>query len=324
MDNWITPQIEYLLLLQNFRELTHEIFNDFFMFMTLCGEITIPFILAAGLYWCINSKYGMYIFWNWSIGTVINQFLKLTACIYRPWYLDSRVQPVPEAFKMAGGYSFPSGHSQTAVSTWGALAVCYKNKIFRFAMIVLILLIGFSRNYLGVHTPQDVIVSFVVAGISLWLITLLMKWVEKGKNRDLIVLIGAILLSVGLIAYGHFKSYPIDYIDGKLFVDPVKMRFSTYRRIGLLLGIMVGWFIDRRWIHFNCNVGTKIEKIVRFIIGAILLGLLSNYLRGGLDYLTTYAKIISFVNSFLIAFFVVVIYPLCVMGIRKYILKKDI
>lgn len=175
MESFLAPQIEYLLILQNFRQLSGGVLDNFFMFITSCGEITIPVILTAGIYWCINSKYGLYIFWNWCVGMIACQFLKSLACIYRPWVLDTRIQPIPEAFRMSGGYSFPSGHTQTAVAIWGSMAVVFKNKLFRAAMILLILLIAFSRNYVGVHTPQDVTTSLVLGCVMLFLISKLMK-----------------------------------------------------------------------------------------------------------------------------------------------------
>ena len=201
MEQILAPQIEYLLMLQNLREITGGVLDNFFLFITSCGEITIPAMVLACIYWCFDTKIGTYLFFNWSMGTVACQFLKTLGCIYRPWVLDSRVHPIDSAIKMANGYSFPSGHTQTAVSVYGGMAKSFDNKFFKTLMIILVLLIAFSRNYIGVHTLQDVVVAFVLGLVLLFFIDKMMKWVEGGKNRDLIVLAGVILSAVALLVY---------------------------------------------------------------------------------------------------------------------------
>ncbi|MBO5535524.1 MAG: phosphatase PAP2 family protein [Clostridia bacterium] len=68
------------------------------------------------------------------------------------------------------GYSYPSGHSVTAATLYGSMAVCAR-KMMRWISVlcvILILLTGFSRNYLGVHTPQDVLVGLTEGALMLW------------------------------------------------------------------------------------------------------------------------------------------------------------
>ncbi|MCD8378353.1 MAG: hypothetical protein LUB59_06160, partial [Candidatus Gastranaerophilales bacterium] len=61
--NWLGWQIDYLLLLQNFRELTGHIFDSFFLVITMFGEVYIPLVTIAFLYWCLNKKIGVYMLW---------------------------------------------------------------------------------------------------------------------------------------------------------------------------------------------------------------------------------------------------------------------
>ena len=61
-------------------------------------------------------------------GGIINQLAKNIMCINRPWIKDSRVVPDPVALKGATGYSFPSGHSQTAMSVYGTIAAASKRR----------------------------------------------------------------------------------------------------------------------------------------------------------------------------------------------------
>lgn len=50
---------------------------------------------------------------------------------------------------------------------------------------MVILLVMFSRNYLGVHTPQDVLTGAAVGLLSAFLLPCLLRWAEKGPNRGL-------------------------------------------------------------------------------------------------------------------------------------------
>ena len=322
MNFWYSWQIDYLLLLQQFRETTGGIFDNFFAEVTHWGETIIPLIVIATIYWCINTRLGTLIYLNFGVSTFICDLLKNIACIYRPWILDSRIQPVAGTKEMASGYSFPSGHTQNAISVWGTIAHGTKNKIFAGLLIILILLIAFSRNYLGVHTPQDVIVSFIYTTPLIFLMPKFMKWVEEGKNRDIWVYITAVFAVVACLLYEHFKSYPIDYVDGKLLVSPYEMRIFAYPKLGLFLGIFTGWLLNARFINFDGSKGNFLGKIIRVIVGIpILYFIYYNFL----DCLTNYMdkKYAWFISSFAVIFFTTVVYPIIILFIEKLLKNKN-
>lgn len=91
--------MDYLLLLQNFREWSGGIFDSFFTHITMGGEYEFGILFTALIYWIINKNYGIFMIWNLFLGLLTNQFLKVTACIYRPWILDSRIHPVKIAMQ---------------------------------------------------------------------------------------------------------------------------------------------------------------------------------------------------------------------------------
>jgi len=322
MNFWYSWQINYLLLLQQFREITGGVFDNFFLNITHGGETIIPAGIVAGIYWCLNTQAATYIFLNLGIGTFFSDLLKNIACIYRPWILDSRIHPVPDAIGMAQGYSFPSGHTQNAVSIWGTLAYFTQNKVFRACLIIFILLIAFSRNYLGVHTPQDVLFSLIFVTCLIFLMPKFIKWIDNGKNRDIVVFVCAILAVVACILFEHIKTYPLDYVNGKLLVNPVAMRLSSSPKLGLFLGIFTGWIINRRFIHFDGSVGTAIQKLFRFIIGAVIFYLIYFNLP---DLLMNFMskKYAWFFSSFVVVFYATVIYPVIILFVRKNILKTS-
>ena len=115
--------ITILLWLQEFRNGIGRILAEFMAKMTFFGEIPTVLILMAVIYWCISKKFGTYLLMGWSGNRIVNGFLKVTACAYRPWIRDARIIPYGNAMETATGYSFPSGHSMNAASLFGGGAV---------------------------------------------------------------------------------------------------------------------------------------------------------------------------------------------------------
>ncbi len=270
--------IQYLLLLQNLREATGGVLNGAFELITKLGEASIVTLLVAFVYWCVDKREGIFLMLTFYYNRVINGFLKITACVYRPWIRDSRVLPVPEAMADATGYSFPSGHSANAASFFGGLAYNKKNpKAFRVLMVVLVLLVGFSRNYLGVHTPQDVIVSIILAAALLFAFRRLLVWVEENPDKDWIVLLAGVALCVLLVVYASLKGYPVDYdAAGNVIVDPAKMPIDSFKNAGMGLGFIVGWFLERRFIKFETD-GEWYFRVLRYVVCIAVYELLKTY-----------------------------------------------
>lgn len=265
--------MNYLLFLQNIRESAPAFFNYFFIFISE-GLVSGLIILPAIVYWCCNKKMGSWMLMNYSGAYFFNQVLKNTACIYRPWIRDSRLHLAPEAVKSATGYSFPSGHTTIAASTLESTAVWQrKRKWVVIVCCVFILLTAFARNWLGAHTPTDVLTAICCSALILLVNMGIVRFVEKHDNLDwLFVLIG-IAVSVGCMFYFELKPYPIDLdANGKVLVEPYKMITDCYTGEGLFAGFLIGWLIEKRFIKFNMDVSTK-RKVVRGIIGAVTTGL---------------------------------------------------
>lgn len=94
-----------------------------FSAVTHLGEETVFMVAAILIFWCVSKQEGYYLLLMGFFGTVVNQFLKLLFRIPRPWVRDPDFTIVESARAQATGYSFPSGHTQNAVATFGALPV---------------------------------------------------------------------------------------------------------------------------------------------------------------------------------------------------------
>ena len=133
--------------------------------ITLLGGELFFMVIAVTVFWCVSKREGYYLMIVGFFGTVINQFLKILCCVPRPWIKDPDFTIVESARAEATGYSFPSGHTQNAVATYGGIARYTRRGWLRVVLVVLTVLIAFSRMYLGVHTPLDVGVSFLIAAV---------------------------------------------------------------------------------------------------------------------------------------------------------------
>ncbi len=309
--SWINPQIDCLLYLQNFRIGHLECFDKFFLSITIFGEFWLPTLICAIVYWCIDFRAGVYLFTLEGFNILLTHFFKMLACVYRPWILNNSLHPSELAVPYAKGYSFPSGHSAMTSSVVGGVAyLVRKKKLLCITLIGLILLVGFSRLWLGVHTPQDVVCGLLTGLILIFGVNSLINWAENDKNRYLYLLFGINLLAVlALIYISYFNTYRIDYISGELLVNPQKSIYVTYVVFGYALGILNGCFISRRFFPFNPKENILSLRIIRGIIGSIILILLLKYL---LEFIIMNIIALKFAMTimFILGIFVTLIYPL--------------
>ena len=267
--------IEYLLLLQNFREMTNNVFTPALWELSEFIIGIIPVLIVAVVYWVFSKRMGGWIMLNLAGSYWLNGIIKLTACVYRPWIRDPRVVPAGDSISTATGYSFPSGHTMFATAYYGSGAVCCwqkkKTRVFSVLFVILLALTMFARNYLGVHTPQDVLVGLAV---SLALIAasrpLYRKMQDGDARQDTRLLLIGLAVVVLSVLYITFKPYPMDYVDGVLLVDPEKMKPDSIGGIGALFGALVGWYLEKRYVRFE-NPTDKRKGLLIAVLGLVPL-----------------------------------------------------
>lgn len=265
---WMSWQIDYLLFLQNIREATNGIFDRFFFIMSDIAVMPFTIILICIIYWGINKKAGLYIIYCYYISRFINVILKLSACIYRPWILDGRVCPAAGAIETAPGYSFPSGHTAGAVSLWGSIAFLLRKKLWAVIFCSLIIFfVMLSRNYLGVHTSQDVVVSLIIGICIIFYVDKLLLWNEENKNGQNISMSVFTLICILTIIYLYFKPYPVDYADGNILYDSTSDKYWAIADIINIFAIIFGSFLENRFIKFNPSKGSIIRKVILVVFG---------------------------------------------------------
>ena len=265
--------IGILLLLQDFRNGAGAFLADFLAKMTFLGELNTAIVIIAIIYWSVSKDFGAYLLMGWSGNRLVNGVLKVTACAYRPWIRDARIVPYGNSMTTATGYSFPSGHTMNAATVYGGGAVRKDvPRLLRITLGVVVALVAFSRNYLGVHTPQDTVVGVLFGMLVMALTVRLMKWVEAHPEKDVPVAGIGVALAVAVAVYAAVKPYPADYdAEGKLLVDGAKMANDTFKGVGWCSAFLVGWVLERRFVGFSTDIAMS-RRVTR-----VATGLLSYY-----------------------------------------------
>lgn len=306
--------MEFLRLLESLRT---PALDGLMAAVTKLGDETVFMVLAITVFWCVSKRQGYYVFAVGLGGTVVNQWLKLIFRIPRPWVLDPSFTIVESARGAATGYSFPSGHTQNIVGTLGCLAVANKQKWLRICCAVFIILVPFSRMYLGVHTPLDVGVSFACAValvIALW--PCFRDDEQFGKTVKA-VLCGLLILSVCFAVWVNVTAFPAD-VDADNLEHGMK---NGWTLLGCVLGLIVSYIVDEKKLHFDTKAPLA-GQVCKVVLGlSLLLGVRAG-VKPVLNAVTGGALWANAVRYFLMVVFAGCVWPLTFPYFAKLGAKK--
>lgn len=265
--------IEYLILLQELREFLGDYSIKFFELISFIPKSPLSILIPGILFWCINKRAGLFLMFIASFGQVINQLVKNTFCVYRPWVFNNELLPVQTDMLKASSYSFPSGHTTMATAIFGGLAYFYRKKssLLVISCIAIILLVALSRNFLGVHTPQDVLFAIFETCLIIVFADKIFDELEWNKSFSTVAFIAGMIFCMAATAYFMLKSYPADYVHGKIIVEGAKAQLDSVDKIACFAGFLTGAFLENKYVHFKMTVPATI-KIRRAIIGCIVGG----------------------------------------------------
>ena len=304
-------------VLRFFESIRTPFLDGFFSLVTMLGEETLFIVIGLVLFWCINKYQGYYILSVGFLGTVLNQFLKIFFRVPRPWVIDEKFTIVESAREEATGYSFPSGHTQMSVGTFGGIARYNKNLPLRILCIVLCVLIPLSRMYLGVHTPKDVLVSVALALIIVFgFYPIFTKAKEKPQLMRMLFL-GMLLICLLYLGYVTFYPFPAD-TDGQNLFEAVS---NGYKMLGCVLGLLAAFEIDTNYTKFETKAVWYVQ-ILKLVLGLIPVILIKSVLKQPLLDLFGGSEIASAVRYFLLTVFAGGIWPMTFKFFNK-IGKKE-
>ncbi len=293
--------MEFLYFLEGLRT---PWLTELMLFITSLGEELLFMASAMILFWCLDKYLGYYMLSVGFIGIQLNQLGKVLFRIERPWVRDPSFHAVEEAIPEATGYSFPSGHTQNAVGTFGAVARWVKQRCLKLVLWALALLVAFSRMYLGVHTPADVLVSLVIAAALVFALYPLFRGARENARPVSILMIVMLIWSAAQIVFMELFPFPAD-------ADPEQLYHgleNAYKIAGAALGFAVTFEVDRRYIRFETKA-VWWAQIIKVAVGlALALGLKElGYVVFGL---IPYLPVVKLLSYLVMVLFVGCVWPL--------------
>ncbi len=132
-------------------------------FFTFLGSEEFYFLVMPVFYWCVDAALGLRLGLMLALSNGVNAALKLGFHSPRPYWTD----PGVKALASEPAFGLPSGHAQNSASMWGLMGRLARLRWVNAAAWVLVLLIGLSRIYLGVHFLSDVVAGWLAGGLLL-------------------------------------------------------------------------------------------------------------------------------------------------------------
>jgi membrane-associated phospholipid phosphatase len=223
-------------------------------FITAIGGVAVYLALIPLIYWCVDEKKGLRLGIMILISIWVNLSLKYMLDQPRPFF-EGYDPSVGMSSEKTGG--LPSGHAQNTLVMFFILASWVKKKWAYVCASALCLLIGFSRIYLGVHFPPDVLAGWILGGV-----ILCGYFLSSGKIEDLLVKGG---FRAGMIATSALSFVMILYIPVKELLMPG----------GTLLGLGFGYCYNRRSVGFSTNALPEATDHKKYLMlfAKVILGL---------------------------------------------------
>ncbi len=241
MDSLINWGTAFILWVQSFR---NPFLDGVFTGFTLLGEEEFYLIFLPLMFWCISRPIGLRLAIAFLLNDYANGLLKDLFATPRP--SDPRIAVLREETSPG----FPSGHAQNAAVLWGYLASQLRNPVTWALAAFLALAIGFSRIYLGVHFPHDVIGGWLMGIVFLLLALVGMRVAEQMYVRPGITLVIAVLAPLGLLA--------------------LTFSAAALRDMAVLMGLGVGAVGERQWVRFDARGGLA-QQVGKLVLGLVVL-----------------------------------------------------
>lgn len=237
--------------------------TDFFSFFTFLGDTNGYILIATLIYVAFDKRLAVRLSVLLLLTMSLNHILKIIIKNPRPFiregtYMQKWAVSPDMARELATEYSTPSGHAMASAAFYSYLYAFVKSRAFRIALVVLIVLIGLSRPYLGVHYLEDVLSGWVI-GLGVALVAIFYGdrisdgWskIPYAQQIALAVIASAALWLLTVIINGW-------HIDGQ------PRAFLAYA--GSLTGIFIARPLELRFVDFDPRSASIIAKLARFVL----------------------------------------------------------
>jgi len=257
LGDWLTPVME---------------------FFTWLGYPQAYMILIAVIYWSVDRKLGLRLALFLPFVASVNSILKQAIHAPRPYWVDQNIK----AIRVSNGFGMPSGHAQASIA-WIYAAFLLKRLWFWVLAIATVLMIGFSRVYLGVHFPSQVLAGRLIGILVAILFIRFEPAVVRGFMRltfrnqlAVVLLVSLILLSLGILFVNQLKGWepPAEWIRNaaddlagrdETVLSSIGLR-SVAGNVGGFLGTAMGAIFSHRRGGFDVR-GKWRRRVLRCLIG---------------------------------------------------------
>lgn len=165
----------------------HAYYFDSFMYLVTKIATWIPMILMLLYLLFIKKGWRKTIAIVLAIGLVILIADQVSASIIKPLVARARPSHNPDLASTihivngyrGGPFGFVSSHAANCFGIALLLAMIFKNRLFTWTMVVWAALMCYSRIYLGVHYPGDIVCGAILGFVSAWIVYRIFLWVGK-------------------------------------------------------------------------------------------------------------------------------------------------
>ena len=243
--------------------------------LSFMGTDNFYYFILPALYWCIDARLGLRVGVILLLSNGLNSFFKLTFHAARPYWVDERVT----AYAAETSFGLPSGHAQNAASVWGLLAAFARKPARKWALIALLILIGLSRLYLGVHFATDVLAGWALGGLLVWAVLRLEKpltaWLSRFSLAMLLALalLSSLLMLALLLGYTLLQAgVPVPTAWSQMAFARTGVEIAPYGLDGpfTLAGTWLGLLGGAAWLFRRGGLQTKVtplQLLLRYLLG---------------------------------------------------------
>lgn len=292
------------------------VLDKLMLLITQFGEETAFLVASMIVFWCVDKKKGYYVLTVGFLGTILNQFLKLMFRIPRPWVMDPNFTAVEGAVEAATGFSFPSGHSTSAVGTFGTIGYASRNSVMKWICYGICVLVPFSRMYLGVHTPADVLVG---AALSIVMILVLAPIVWRNSESRIQKLL-AMLLALSFCLMLFTKFFPFTLEESQLH-NLTSGSKNAYTMLGAIGGLLVVYPLERKYVNFETKA-VWWARILKIVLGFALVLAVKEGLKAPLDAVFSGHMVARAIRYFLVVMAAGFFWPMTFRWFSKIGVKK--
>lgn len=223
----------------------------FFKSITFLGDQEFYLIMFPLIFWCIDTRLGIRVAAVYLVSTWFNLLLKEIGQQPRPFHIDPAVGIIDET-----GYGMPSNHAQATTVIFGVLAHRIGRRWGWITAGLVALLVGFSRIYLGVHFPLQVLLGWTIGILFLWFY---ISYAGTIENR---------LAQLSMQQHLVLSTFSMVVLS---FVTPFEDNIAA---LGTLWGLWCGVAILTEWrVQFSA-AGSFWQRLGRFLIGIVGVALI--------------------------------------------------